>query len=309
MTNTGYSKRTPIGVGLRHVHYDEALTIPAELDFIEVHSENFLAEGGAALMVLEEAAKLYSVSLHGTSLGLGSTAGISEQHLNSLVALVEKVSPIMVSDHAAFAWGDVNGQLHHGGDLLPIAFNLNTLQTLSDNVNRVQQRLQRPILVENLSAYLTPEGSVWAETDFLNELVEKTQCRLLVDLNNIAVNAINHRKARASNTMTEAITQWVDKINPNAVGEIHLAGFSPVGVDDIVVDDHSQPVSESVWQAYHHALTTFGPTPTLIEWDTHIPEWSVLIAETQKARVIAQQVADKTSVSESLMDNKERQYG
>ena len=267
MANTWYSKQAPVGVGLRHAHYHEALTTPAELDFVEVHSENFFAPGGASLEILEDAAKLYPMSLHGTSLGLGSTTGISEKHLDALESLVQRVSPVMVSDHAAFAWGEVSGRLVHAGDLLPIAFNQKSLQTLADNVNRVQDRLQRQISVENLSAYLEPEGSLWKETDFLNGLTELTQCRLLVDLNNVAVNAINDGQT----DITKVITEWVDEINPAAVGEIHLAGCTSAAPGDIVVDDHSQKVSDPVWQVYSHALKQFGPVPTLIEWDTNLP--------------------------------------
>ncbi|MCW7552926.1 DUF692 domain-containing protein [Endozoicomonas gorgoniicola] len=287
MANTWYSKQAPVGVGLRHAHYHKALTTPAELDFVEVHSENFFALGGASLEILEDAAKLYPMSLHGTSLGLGSTTGISEKHLDALESLVQRVSPVMISDHAAFAWGEVSGRLVHGGDLLPIAFNQKSLQTLADNVNRVQDRLQRQISVENLSAYLEPEGSLWKETDFLNGLTELTQCRLLVDLNNVAVNAINDGQT----DITKVITEWVDEINPAAVGEIHLAGCTPAAPGDIVVDDHSQKVSDPVWQAYSHALKQFGPVPTLIEWDTDLPAWSVLLAEAEKAKIIARQVS------------------
>ena len=279
-------EQTPIGVGLRHVHYHEALTTPAPLDFIEVHSENFFAKGGATLSVLKDAADIYNVSLHGTSLGLGSAAGISEQHLESLAALVENLSPVMVSDHAAFAWGELNGQLHHGGDLLPIPFNQQALQVLTDNVNRVQDRLEQSILIENLSAYIEFEDSHFSETDFLNELVEQTGCRLLVDLNNIAVNEINRGTAH----VTRAINQWINEINSGAVGEIHLAGCTPVLSGEIMIDDHSQKVSDMVWRAYKHALWHFGATPTLIEWDTSLPEWSVLLNEAEKARAIAREV-------------------
>ena len=295
MDKTMFPGKAPIGVGLRHAHYHEALTTPAELDFVEVHSENFFAKGGATLDVLEEAAKLYPISLHGTSLGLGSAAGIPRQHLDSLVSLVDRISPVMISDHAAFAWGEVNGQLHHGGDLLPIAFNREALRILADNVNRVQDRLQRTLFVENLSAYITPQGSNLPETAFLNELTELTQCRLLVDLNNLAVNAINDGRK----DIPEAISQWIDEINPSAVGEIHLAGCTPALPGELVIDDHSQKVSDPVWQAYHHALARFGPVPTLVEWDTDLPQWSVLLAEAKKARDIAQKVIQKLAVEDS----------
>lgn len=282
-------KRTPVGVGLRHVHYQEALENPADLDFIEVHSENFFARGGALPALLKEVAELYPVSLHGTSLGLGSSAGISERHLKSLQQLVSKISPILVSDHAAYAWGQIGNQLHHAGDLLPIAFNEQSLQTMTDNINRVQERLQRTILVENLSAYLEPKGSTFTETEFLTELAKRTDCRLLVDINNLAVNAINSHSADIAGDMT----QWIYNIPSSIVGEIHLAGCTPVAAGEIMVDDHSKMVSDIVWNVYEQALSHFGATPTLIEWDTDLPEWSVLLTEAEKARTIAARVFRK----------------
>ncbi|MRI33122.1 DUF692 domain-containing protein [Endozoicomonas sp. OPT23] len=283
---TAVDKRTPVGVGLRHGHYQQALETPADLDFIEVHSENFFAKGGALPALLREVSELYPVSLHGTSLGLGSAAGISEQHLNSLHQLANKVSPVMVSDHAAFAWGELGNQLHHGGDLLPVAFNEQSLQTMTDNINRVQEKLQRQILVENLSAYLEPKGSTLTETEFLTELAKRTDCRLLVDINNLAVNAINTGSADISGE----IAQWIYSMPSNIVGEIHLAGCTTVPAGEIMVDDHSQMVSDIVWDAYEKALKHFGSTPTLIEWDTDLPEWFVLIGEAEKARTIAARV-------------------
>ena len=287
-------ERTPVGVGLRHVHYHDALTAPADLDFIEVHSENFFARGGATLTVLEDIARKYPVSLHGTSLGLGSITGISKQHLDQLDSLVHRINPVMVSDHAAFTWGQVNGNLHHAGDLLPIAFNEQSLQTMTESIQQIQDQLRRTLFVENLSAYIEPAGSTLTETEFLNELVSRTGCKLLVDLNNLAVNAINSSITELSgNEIVTRIQHWIHQIPADSVGEIHLAGCTPVVAGEVMVDDHSQRVSEQVWQAYALALTRFGQKPTLIEWDTHLPEWRILLDEIQKARTIADQIFHK----------------
>ncbi|WP_461537282.1 MbnB/TglH/ChrH family RiPP precursor modification enzyme [Spongorhabdus nitratireducens] len=291
MSRTWFSDRTPVGIGLRHVHYHDALAAPADIDFFEVHSENFFARGGATLGVLEEVAGRYPVSLHGTSLGLGSVAGISPRHLDSLVQLADRISPALISDHAAFGQGVVGEQLVHAGDLLPIAFNESMLQVMTENVLQVQERLGRQILVENLSAYLEPPGSTLTETEFLTELAERSGCRLLVDINNLAVNAVN----TGIENVAVSIKQWLDQIPATHVGEIHLAGCTPAQPGGLVIDDHSQKVSDTVWDGYHHAITRFGQVPTLIEWDTQLPEWQVLLNEANKARRIAEKACNALS--------------
>ena len=277
------SDRTPVGVGLRHVHFHDVLAAPADLDFIEVHSENFFARGGAALAILEDVASQYPVSLHGTSLGLGSASGIQSQHIKSLVKLAGRVSPALISDHAAFSWGQVNGQIHHAGDLLPIAFNECSLKVMSDNIHQVQDQLNRQILIENLSAYLEPAGSTMSEPDFFLALVKRSGCRLLVDLNNLVVNAINS----GEKDVMASIRQWLGQIPAKYVGEIHLAGCTPALPGELMIDDHSQQVTDLVWDVYRHAISLFGQVPTLIEWDTQLPDWQLLLGEADKARSIA----------------------
>ena len=277
------SGTTPVGVGLRHVHYQDVLTAPADIDFVEVHAENFFASGGAALNILDQVAERYPVSLHGTAMGLGSVSGVPAQHMDALTALVERYSPVLVSEHAAFTWGHSDYSRHHAGDLLPIAFNEKTLGAMSENIIKLQSRLKRNILIENLSAYITPEGSTFSETDFLTALTARTGCKLLVDLNNLAVNTFN----AGDKTPLKSITDWLQRIPKDAVGEIHLAGCTPVQAGDIMIDDHSQTVSALVWDAYRLALQRFGHTPTLVEWDTALPEWQVLLGEAAKARTIA----------------------
>jgi uncharacterized protein len=190
------SVQSNIGIGWRHPHYQELLErhtqpdFPA-LDFLEVHSENFFGAGGAALAVLREGRAQYPISLHGVGLALGSAVGIDDWHLDQLAALVAHIEPIRVSDHACFARGSRNGSIIHAADLLPIPFSNEALDVMCANVHKVQDHLKRSIAVENLSAYVTCEGSEMPESDFLNALAQRTGCQLLIDVNNIYVNALN----------------------------------------------------------------------------------------------------------------------
>ena len=272
----------PVGIGWRHPHYGSLLEQLPPLDFIEVHSENFFAEGGAALAVLRQGREHYPVSLHGVGLALGSAVGIDAWHLDQLARLVEQIEPIRVSDHACFARGQVAGQPVHAADLLPIPFNSDALDVLCANVQRVQDRLKRPLLVENLSAYVSFDTSDQTETDFLNALVQRTGCGLLVDVNNIYVNALNEQLAGRCTDPLAACLAWIDRIAPVSVGELHLAGHINMG--DMVIDDHGSRVCDAVWQIYRHAQTRFGNVPALIEWDTDVPPLSVLLDEAALAK-------------------------
>ena len=280
------SSKPATGIGWRHPHYGEVLATLPPLDFLEVHSENFFAEGGAALALLRQAREHYPISLHGVGLGLGSAAGIDTWHLDQLQRLVQQIEPLRVSDHACFARGEVAGRQVHAADLLPVPFNAAALNVMCANVGQVQDRLQRPILVENLSAYIDFKDSDQHETDFLNQLVQRTGCGLLVDVNNIYVNALNEQKKQrlVGNDLDPMATclAWLNGLSPQAVGELHLAGHVDCG--DIVIDSHGSRVCGAVWQIYQHALQRFGPVDTLVEWDTDIPELAVLLAEADHAR-------------------------
>ena len=277
------------GIGLRQPHYEALLAAPPRLSFVEVHAENFFGEGGAALGVLEAARAQWPVSLHGVGLSLGSAAGIDEAHLTCLAALVQRIEPVRVSDHACFARAPrrSGGPVVHGNDLLPIAFTDAALAILAANVQRVQDRLQRPLLVENLSAYLHWADDRIPEPEFFNELVRRTGCGLLLDVNNLVVNALNEGADEAG--AAAAARRWVDAIAADAVGEIHLAGYH--AADDIVIDDHGSRVHAPVWQVYRHALQRLGPRPTLVEWDTALPPLAVLLGEAAAADAIAAEVA------------------
>ena len=279
-----------VGIGWRHPHYAELLqTLPA-LDFLEVHSENFFGQGGAALAVLAQARSHYPVSLHGVGLGLGSAVGIDRQHLAQLSTLVDRIEPVRVSDHACFARGPLGaatgGAMVHAADLLPIPFNDEALAVLCRNVQQVQEHLRRPLLVENLSAYLDWSATDLAEPEFLSALVARTGCQLLVDVNNIYVNALNAQLAGEVGDPEHACRLWLDALPAAAVGELHVAGHCRVSDahGDIVIDDHGSRVCDAVWRLHAYALTRFPQVPVLVEWDTDMPPLAVLLDEAARAR-------------------------
>jgi uncharacterized protein (UPF0276 family) len=281
-----------VGIGWRHPHYAQLLQERPALDFLEVHSENFFADGGAAISVLEQGRAHYPVSLHGVGLSLGAAAGLDPWHLDQLAALARRIDPIRISDHASFARGRFQGVTVHASDLLPLPFTAEALQVLCANVQQVQDRLQRRFMVENLSAYVQwrapADEAMWAEADFLAELSRRTGCQLLVDVNNIYVNALNAQARGELTDPMQTCTQWLDAIPRTCVGEMHLAGHRRVSDahGEIVIDDHGSQVCHSVWVLYRHAVDCYGRVPTLIEWDTEIPELSVLLEEAQRARSI-----------------------
>jgi len=250
-----------------------------------VHSENFFGEGGAALQVLAAGRARYGVSLHGVGLALGSAAGLDPWHLERLGRLVERIEPARVSDHAAFARAPIwpGGAIVHANDLLPIAFTEASLDILARNVHQVQERLRRTILVENLSAYLAWGDDTLSEAEFFNALTVRTGCGLLLDVNNLYVNALNDG---VDDPLGRA-ADFIDAIRPGSVGEIHLAGHRDLG--DIVIDDHGSRVADPVWKLYAYSLGRFGAAvPTLIEWDTEVPALDVLLDEVGHARGIAE---------------------
>jgi uncharacterized protein (UPF0276 family) len=272
------------GIGWRHEHERALLEERPALPFIEVHSENFFAEGGAALALLGAAREAYPVSLHGVGLALGSAVGLDGWHLDRLAALVERIDPLRVSDHASFARAPLQRRgAVHASDLLPIAFTDASLDILVANVQRVQDRLNRPIGVENLSAYLGWADDALAEPAFFNALAERSGCWLLLDVNNLVVNALNRGEADPA----AAAMAFIDALEARHVGEIHLAGFSEHG--GLVIDDHSSRVHAPVWRAYAHAIRRLGPKPTLVEWDTALPAFEVLLGEARAADRLAVQ--------------------
>jgi uncharacterized protein len=281
----------PVGLGWRHPHHAQLLAQRPALDFLEVHSENFFGPGGAALAVLREGRAHYPISLHGVGLSLGAAVGLDDWHLDQLAQLVADIDPIRVSDHASFARAPWQGQTLHAADLLPVPWTHEALAVMSANVQRVQDRLRRPIAVENLSAYVGWAHADWSEPDFLTELARRTGCQLLVDVNNLMVNAKNAHAGEATTTtaLVADCCAWLDALGRVSggvpVAELHVAGHADLG--DIAIDDHGSRVSDAVWQVHAHALRRWPSAPTLVEWDTDIPELDVLLAEVARARTPA----------------------
>ena len=284
--------RVPVGIGWRQPHYAQLVQTLPPLDFLEVHSENFFGAGGAPLAVLERARAHYPISLHGVGMSLGSAGGVDAAHVAQLARLVAHIDPVRVSDHASFARATLGGVTVHASDLLPLPFTSEALAVLCSNVAHVQERLQRPLAIENLSAYIrwqAPAHDSLPEPQFLMELTRRTGCSLIVDVNNIYVNA---RNAVLGGRMTDALAHcrtWLDQIAPSVVAQIHLAGHQLVRDQHgtIVIDNHGSTVCPEVWQLYRYALQRFGPVPTLIEWDTNIPSLDVLLGEAQYASTLA----------------------
>ena len=272
-----------IGIGLRQPHYAALLDTAPDLAFVEVHSENFFADGGAALAVLHQARERYPVSLHGVGLALGSAAGLDPWHLDRLARLVRRIDPARVSDHACFARGPLTqaGQpVVHANDLLPIAFTHASLDIIVSNVMQVQERIGRSMLVENLSSYVSFADESMSEPEFFTQLCRRTGCGMLLDVNNIMVNALN---AGVADPLAACVA-FVDALPPGIVGEIHLAGYRETGA--IVIDDHGSRVRPAVWSVYAHALRRFGALPALVEWDTDVPAFEVLLGEARHAAAL-----------------------
>lgn len=278
-----------VGIGWRQPHYREMLeTLPA-LGFLEVHSENFFAPASASRATLRRVREHYPISLHGVGLGLGSALGLDDWHLDQLAALVQDIDPARVSDHACFARGRLQADRPavHGSDLLPIAFNAVSLDIMSTHVTQVQERLRRPMLVENLSAYWSLAGSTMSEAEFFNALCRRAGCDMLLDVNNLVVNALNARRLNPDIDPVSQAREFVLALNPAIVGEIHLAGHHvpPDPSRTLVIDDHGGKVSCGVWTVYQCALRHCGQRriPSLIEWDTELPSLDVLLQEAQRA--------------------------
>ena len=266
-----------VGIGLRQPHYAEFLNSTPPVGFVEVHSENFFADGGAALAVLHRARAHWPVSLHGVGLALGSAAGLDPWHLDRLARLVERIEPIRVSDHACFARAQQGGDVIHANDLLPIAFTEGSLALMVTHVAQVQDRLCRTMLVENLSSYVSFADDSMSEPEFFAQLCQRSGCGMLLDVNNLMVNALN---AGVSDPLATC-RAFIDTLPPGIVGEIHVAGYCET--PGIVIDDHGSRVRPEVWTLCEHALKRFGAAPVLVEWDTDVPALEVLLGEAAHA--------------------------
>src|SRR5262252_8077394 len=259
------------GIGLRAPHIAEVMRTRPTVPWFEVHAENYMG-GGPAVRALAQIRQDYPISIHGVGLSLGSADGLDARHLERLKRLVERLEPVLVSEH--LAWSMAGGAyLNH---LLPLVYTEETFEIVCRNVEHAQTVLGRRILVENPSNYLRFAGSSIPEPEFLTAIVRRTDCGLLCDVNNIYVTSQNFDQNPVA---------YLEMLPRDVIGEMHLAGHAMNDADGqpMWIDDHGAPVSEAVWALFSLAIARFGSVPTLIEWDTNIPAFAVLVAEASKA--------------------------
>lgn len=268
------------GFGLKHVHAagllaaGTARAMADRPDFLEVHAENYLVEGGPLLRQLEAVRACWPLSVHGVGLSIGGDGALDRSHLDRLAALVRRFEPRWFSEH--LAWSSHGGRWFN--DLLPLPYDGATLNRVCDHVDQLQERLQRRVLLENPSTYVEFAASTMDEGRFLAEVVQRTGCALLLDVNNAYVSAVNHGRDPWS---------LIAALPAAAVAQIHLAGFAEdrdAAGDRLLIDHHGSPVADAVWALYRRTIEHLGPRPTLIERDNGVPALAVLAAEAAQAR-------------------------
>ena len=286
------------GIGLRSQHISEMLSRRPSAGWLEVHAENYMGHS-AAVDALETLRMRYALSVHGVGLSLGSASGLDRDHLERLREVCRRFQPSLVSEH--LAWSVADGA--HLNDLLPLRYDQQALMVVAANISRMQDVLQRRVLIENISAYIAFEHSTMTEAEFLAELVRLTDCGLLLDVNNVYVSACN---------LGYDAKEFIDQLPAEAVGEIHLAGHAVNEVDGdvVLIDDHGSRVPAAVWSLYAYTLRKIGSRPTLIEWDTDLPALEVLLGEAMWADMLAQSIAfESRAVPESVPQQPSRFEG
>lgn len=273
------------GLGLKPEHFHDILQSPPTLGFFEVHAENYMVAGGPFHHYLTQIRECFALSVHGVGLSIGGEGPLDRAHLQRLKMLLDRYQPESFSEH--LAWASHGGNFYN--DLLPAPYTDATLRRVCEHIDETQSALQRPMLLENPATYIEFEASTWAEADFIAEIVRRTGCGLLLDVNNAYVSAVNHHRDAAA---------YIDALPLAAVGEIHLAGFAE-DIDAagarLLIDSHGAPVAEAVWALYRHTITRLGATPTLIERDQNIPPFAVLLAEAQAAERIMLEATERRS--------------
>jgi uncharacterized protein (UPF0276 family) len=270
------------GVGLKPQHYRDILDGAPDIGWFEIHAENYMGAGGPPHAYLTAIRERYPVSLHGVGLSIGGSGPLDKDHLARLKALIDRYQPSLFSEHLAWSSHDTV----YLNDLLPLPYTDETLATVCDHVDEVQETLQFRMLLENPSTYVAFAETSMSEVDFLREIVRRTGCGLLLDVNNVFVQAANHG--------IDA-TAYLDSFPAAHVGEIHLGGHAEDADDDgsaLLIDDHGRAVADPVWRLYAHALSRTGVQPTLIEWDNDVPDWPTLFAEAKRADLV---IADRRS--------------
>jgi len=263
------------GVGLRRPHYGHVIENHPRVDWFEVISENFMVPGGRPLEVLEAVRERYPIVMHGVSMSIGSADPLDRNYLRDLKALARRCKPAWISDH--LCWTGVGGRNLH--DLLPLPYTREVVDHVAARIRRVQDLLERRILIENVSSYLGFVSSTMTEWEFLTAVADEADCGILLDINNIFVSAFNHGFEAG---------KYIDAVPAERVVQYHLAGHSDHGA--YLLDTHDHPVRDEVWTLYERAVRRFGAVSALVEWDDHIPEFGVLAETAGRARSIYESV-------------------
>ncbi len=264
------------GTSFKHQHLTSILADAGQRGFFEIHAENYMGAGGPPHDALTRIRRDHPVSLHGVSMSIGGPQALDQDHLGRFKALVDRYEPALVSEHLAWSTHETT----YYNDLLPLPYTPATLARVAAHIAEVQEAIGGPILLENPSTYLLFEQSTMSETDFLRELVRRTGCGLLLDVNNVFVSATNHGFAALD---------YLEDFPLAQVGEIHLAGHAEQTDDEgelLLIDSHDGPVADAVWKLFDLVIGQCGPVPTLVEWDSAIPDWPILKAEATAAQAI-----------------------
>lgn len=279
------------GLGLKPEHFRQIVERWPDLGFFEIHAENYMVDGGPYHHYLTRIREHYPLSIHGVGLSIGGEGSLDIDHLDRLKRLLDRYQPESFSEH--LAWSS------HGStflnDLLPLPYTPKTLQRVCDHIDQTQAHLQRRMLLENPATYVEFAASTMAETDFIDEVVRRSGCALLLDVNNVYVSCTNHNRDPHA---------YIRALPHRAVGEIHLAGFArehDAAGDPLLIDSHGAPVAQVVWQLYHYALERVGPVATLLERDNDIPAFDVLFEESQQAERLLRSLHSATSTAPKVV--------
>lgn len=262
-----------VGVGYKPQHFNDLMAAPAPVTWIEVHAENYMGDGGRPHAQLRALSEHLALSVHGVGLSIGGEAPLDRDHLKRLKILLDRSNPASFSEH--LAWSTHGAEFLN--DLLPLPYTQSTLDRVADHIDQVQDTLGRQMLLENPSSYLAFAESTFSETDFLAELVRRTGCGLLLDVNNVFVSSTN---------LDVSPQAYIDAYPLSAVGEIHVGGHDEDHDDTgapLLIDSHGAPVVDPVWALLDYTLKRTGPKPVLVEWDTDVPDWPILRAEAERA--------------------------
>ncbi len=274
------------GTSFKHEHLNAILAGGAPNGFFEVHAENYMGAGGPPHLALERIRRDHPVSLHGVCMSIGGPQPLDRAHLDRFRSLVERYEPALVSEHLAWSTHETT----YYNDLLPLPYTAETLARVCEHIDEMQEAIGRTILLENPSTYIAFASSTMSETDFIREITRRTGCGLLLDVNNVFVSATNHGYSAL---------EYLADFPLAEVGEIHLAGHAEQSDDEgelLLIDSHDGPVADAVWKLYEIVISRGGALPTLIEWDSQIPDWPLLKAEATAAQAILNRFASACNV-------------